>query len=100
LGSAAEDKSKREEEFISLLEGGFVSALPAAVREEEREESKLDPLEVAILLLGASSAAIEEEEEEKSELADLPCFDKGLWAFFFFFSFLSLLALELLGILV
>ncbi len=66
--------------------------MPAAVKEEEREESKLDPLEVAILLLGASSAAIEEEEEEESELADLPCFDKGLGAFFFFFSFLSKLA--------
>ena len=49
-------------------------------------------------MLGASSAA--EEEEEESELADLPCLDKGLGAFFFFFSFLSLLALELFGILV
>ncbi len=93
------DKSKREEESISLVEGGFLPALPAAVREEEREQSKLDPLEVTILLLGASSAAIEEEEEEESELADLPCFDKGLGVFFFL-SFLSLLALELLGILV
>jgi hypothetical protein len=97
LGSAAEDKSKREEESCSLLEGGFLPARPVA-REGEREESKLDLLEVAILMLGASSAA--EEEEEESELADLPCLDKGLGAFFFFFSFLSLLALELLGILV
>ncbi len=48
-------------------------------------------------MLRASSAA--EEEEEESELADLPCLDKGLGVFFFFFSFLSLLALELLGIL-
>jgi hypothetical protein len=87
LGSAAEDKSKREEESISLLEGGFLPALPVAVREGEREESKLDLLEVVILLLGASSAAVEEEEEEESELADLPCLDKGLGAFFFFFSF-------------
>ncbi len=100
MGSAEEDKNKREEESISLLEGGFLPALPVAVKEEEREESKLDPLEVVILLLGASSAAIEEEEEEESELADLPCFDKGLGTFFFFFSCLSLLALELLGILV
>jgi hypothetical protein len=99
LGSAAEDKSKREEESCSLLEGGFLPARPVA-REGEREESKLDLLEVAILMLGASSAAVEEEEEEESELADLPCLDKGLGAFFFFFSFLSLLALELLGILV
>ncbi len=60
----------------------------------------LDLLEVVVLLLVASSAAIEEEEEEESELADLTCFDKGLGAFFFFSSFLSLLALELLGILV
>jgi hypothetical protein len=97
LGSAAEDKSKREEESSSLLEGGFFPARPVA-REGEREESKLDLLEVAIFMLGASSAA--EEEEEESELADLPCLDKGLGAFFFFFSFLSLLALELLGILV
>jgi hypothetical protein len=97
LGSAAEDKSKREEESISLLEGGFSPARPVP-REGERGESKLDLLEVAILMLGASSAA--EEEEEESELADLPCLDKGLGAFFFFFSFLSLLALELLGILV
>ena len=97
LGSAAEDKSKREEESCSLLEGGFLPARPVA-REGEREESKLDLLEVAILMLGASSAA--EEEEEESELADLPCLDKGLGAFFFFFSFLSLLALELFGILV
>ncbi len=100
MGSAAEDKSKREGQSISLLEGGFLPALPAAVREGEREESKLDLLEVVTLLLGASSAAMEEEEEEESELADLPCLDKGLGAFFFFFSFLSLLALELLGILV
>ncbi len=100
MGSAAEDKSKREEESISLLKGGFLPALPVAVREEEREESTQDVLEVVILLLGASSAAIEEEEEEESELADLPCFDKGLGAFFFFFSFWSFLALELLGILV
>jgi hypothetical protein len=100
LGSAAEDKSKREEESSSLLEGGFLPARPVAAREGEREESKLEPLEVVILLLGASSAAVEEEEEEESELADLPCLDKGLGAFFFFFSFLSLLALELLGILV
>ncbi len=100
MGSAAEDKSKREEESISLLEGGFLPALPVAVREGEREESKLDLLEVVILLLGASFAAMEEEEEKESELADLPCLDKGLGAFFFFFSFLSLLAHELLGILV
>ena len=103
MGSAAEDKNKREEESISLLEGGFLPALLVAIREEGREESTLNLLDVAILLLGASSAAIEEEEEEESELADLPCFDKGLGAFFFFFfffSFLSLLALELLGILV
>ncbi len=60
----------------------------------------LDLLESVVFLLAASSAAMEEEEEEKSELADLPCFDKGLEAFFFLFSFLSLLALELLGILV
>ena len=98
MGSAAEDKSKREVESSSLLEGGFLLARPVAAREGEREESKLDLLEVAILMLGASSAA--EEEEEESELADLPCLDKGLGAFFFFFSFLSLLALELLGILV
>ena len=97
MGSAAEDKSKREEESSSLLEGGFLPARPVA-REGEREESKLDLLEVAILMLGASSAA--EEEEEESELADLPCLDKGLGAFFLFFSFLSLLALELFGILV
>jgi hypothetical protein len=100
LGSAAEDKNKREEESISLLEGGFLPALPVAVREEEREESMLDLLEAVVLLLVASSAAIEEEEEEESELADLPCFGKGLGALFFFFSFLSLLVLELLGILV
>jgi hypothetical protein len=98
LGSAAEDKSEREEESSSLLEGGFLPARPVAAREGEREESKLELLEVVILMLGASSAA--EEEEEESELADLPCLDKGLEAFFFFFSFLSLLALELLGILV
>ncbi len=71
FGSAAEDKSKREEESISLLEGGFLPALPVAAREEEREESKLDLLEVVTLLLGASSAAIEEEEEEEFELAAL-----------------------------
>jgi hypothetical protein len=100
LGSAAEDKSKREEESSSLLEGGFLPARPVAAREGEREESNLELLEVAILLLGASSAAVEEEEEEESELADLPCLNKGLGTFFFFFSFLSLLALELLGILV
>ena len=88
MGSAAEDKSKREEESSSLLEGGFLPALPVAAREGEREESKLDLLEVAILLLGASSAAMEEEEEEESELADLPCLDKGLGAFFFFILFL------------
>ena len=98
MGSAAEDKNKREEESISLLEEGFLPALPAAVREREREESMLDLLEAVVLLLVASSAAIEEEEE--SELADLPCFGKGLGALFFFFSFLSLLELELLGILV
>ncbi len=78
LGSAAEDKNKREEESISLLEGGFLPALPVAVREEEREESMLDLLEEAVFMLVASSAAREEEEEEESELADLPCFDKGL----------------------
>jgi hypothetical protein len=44
LGSAAEDKNKREE-AISLLEGGFLPALLVAVREEEREESMLDLLE-------------------------------------------------------
>jgi hypothetical protein len=100
LGSAAEDKSKREEESSSLLEGGFLPARPVEAREGGREKSKLELLEVVILLLGASSAAVEEEEEEESELADLPCLDKGLGVFFFFFSFLSLLALELLGILI
>ena len=35
LGSAAEDKSKREEESSSLLEGGFLPARPVAVREGE-----------------------------------------------------------------
>jgi hypothetical protein len=100
LGSAAKDKNKREEESISLLEEGFLPVLPVAVREAEREESMLDLLEAVVFLLAASSAAREEDEEEESELADLPCFDKGLGALFFFFSFLSLLALELLGILV
>jgi hypothetical protein len=37
LGSAAEDKSKREEESSSLLEVGFLPALPVAAREGERE---------------------------------------------------------------
>ena len=60
----------------------------------------MDLLEAVVFMLVASSAAREEEEEEESELADLPCLDKGLGAFLFFFSFLSLLALELLGILV
>jgi hypothetical protein len=100
LRSAAEDKNKREEESISLLEEGFLPALPAAVREREREESMLDLLEAVVFMLLASSTAWEEEEEEKFELADLPCFVKGFGTFFFFFSFLSLLELELLGILV
>ncbi len=100
MGSAAEDKNKREKESISLLEEGFLPALPVAVRGREREESMLDLLEAIALLLVASSAAREEEEEEESELADLPCFDKGLGVFFFFFSFFSLLALELFDILV
>ncbi len=102
LGSAAEDKSKRVKEKRNpvpcLKEGFFLLGLLQL--EKEREKSKLELLEVVILLLGASSAAVEEEEEEESELADLPCLNKGLGAFFFFFSFLSLLALELLDILV
>jgi hypothetical protein len=39
LGSAAEDKSKREEESNSLLEGGFLPARPVAAREGERERN-------------------------------------------------------------
>jgi hypothetical protein len=54
-----EDKNKREEaeESISLLEEGFLPALPVAFREEEREESMLDLLEAVIFTLLASSAA-------------------------------------------
>ena len=83
-----------------LKEGSFLLGLLLLERERERNPNWNELLEVVILLLGASSAAVEEEEEEESELADLPCLDKGLGIFFFFFSFLSLLALELLGILV
>jgi hypothetical protein len=59
LGSAAEDKNKREEaeESIFLLEEGFLPALPVAVREEEREDSMLDLLEAVVFTLLASSAA-------------------------------------------
>ena len=62
MGSAAEDKNKREKESISLLEGGFLPALPVAAREEEREESMLDLLEAVVFMLVASSATREEEK--------------------------------------
>ena len=59
LGSAAEDKKEREEaeESISLLEEGFLTASPVAVRGREREESLPDLLEAVVFTLLASSAA-------------------------------------------
>jgi hypothetical protein len=58
LGSAAEDKKEREEaeESISLLEEGFLPALPVAAKGREREMPMLDLLGAVVFTLLASSA--------------------------------------------